>query len=286
LLYGERDYKGIDIVLRKTFIFVCSSCAVIMAFTLLFPNLLLQLFSVTDPGRVAMGIPAIRIFSLCFIGMGICYVTLSYLQATKKKAISLVTTFLRGLVIAVPLSLLLASLFGLNGVSMAFALTEYLTAAITLLICFTVSRVKKDKYSGVLLHERRDDSDALFDASLRPEMEQAAGIADSIIEFCADNGVKGKSADYAGVLAEETVEHIRLHNLDKKQPQIDLMCRITEKEVILSVRDNGEAFDAATVDSDCDEEFTNLKLINTLADNVDYTRALGLNNMLIKIRRT
>lgn len=282
LLYGERDYKGIDIVLRKTFVFVTASCAVIMAVILLFPNLLLQLFSITSPNRLAMGIPAVRIFSLCFVFMGICYVTLSYLQATKQKAISVITTFLRGLIITVPLAYVLSGLFGLNGVSLTFVLSEALTAVITFLICFIVSRVKSDKYSGILLHERQTECSALFDASLKPEAEQAAGISDSIIAFCNDNGITGKTADYAGVLAEETVEHIRNHNLDKKQPKIDLICRITDEEVILSVRDNGEAFDAATVDDG--EEFTNLKVINSLADDVDYSRALGLNNMLIKIK--
>lgn len=282
LLYGERDYKGIDIVLRKTFVFVTASCAVIMVFILLFPSLLLQLFSITSPERLAMGIPAVRIFSLCFVFMGVCYVTLSYLQATKQKAISVITTFLRGLIITVPLAYVLSGLFGLNGVSLTFVLSEALTAAITFLICFIVSRVKSDKYSGILLHERQTECSALFDASLKPEAEQAAGISDSIIAFCNDNGITGKTADYAGVLSEETVEHIRNHNLDKKQPKIDLICRITDEEVILSVRDNGEAFDAATVDDG--EEFTNLKVINSLADDVDYSRALGLNNMLIKIK--
>jgi hypothetical protein len=282
LLYGERDYKGIDIVLRKTFVFVTASCAVIMVFILLFPSLLLQLFSITSPDRLAMGIPAVRIFSLCFVFMGICYVTLSYLQATKQKAISVITTFLRGLIITVPLAYVLSGLFGLNGVSLTFVLSEALTAAITFIICFIVSRVKSDKYSGVLLHERQTECSALFDASLKPEAEQAAGISDSIIAFCNDNGITGKTADYAGVLAEETVEHIHNHILDKKQPKIDLICRITDEEVILSVRDNGEAFDAATVDDG--EEFTNLKVINSLADDVDYSRALGLNNMLIKIK--
>ena len=285
LLYGERDYKGIDLVLRKTFIFVAASCAVIIAFIMAFPKLLLQLFSVTSPERVALGIPAVRIFSLSLIGMGICIVTMNYLQATKQKAISVTITFLRGLIIIVPLAYLLSISFGLNGVSMAFVFAEALTAAITFLICLIVSRAKKDKYSGVLLHERQTDCSALFDASLRPEAEQAADISDEIIAFCNNNGVTGKAADYAGVLAEETVEHIRFFNKDKKQPQIDLICRVTDSEVILSVRDNGEAFDAATVEGD-DGEFTNLKMINTLADSVDYTRALGLNNMLINIGRT
>ena len=54
--------------------------------------------------------------------------------------------------------------------------------------------------------------------------------------------------------------------------------------MILSVRDDGEAFDPATVD-ETEEEFSNLKMINSLADEVNYTRALGLNNMLITIGR-
>ena len=284
LLYGERDYKGIDIVLRKTFVFVGASCAVIIAAIMAFPQLLLQLFSVTSPARVALGVPAVRIFSLSLIGMGVCYVMMNYLQATKQKAVSVAVTFLRGLIITVPLAYLLATLLGLNGVSLAFVLSEALTAALAFLICFVISRVKKDKYSGILLHERQSENSALFDASLQPEAQQAAGIADSIIAFCSKNGVKGKAAGYAGVLAEEMVEHIRCFNQNKKQPQIDLICRVTEQEVILSVRDNGEAFDAATVDED--GEFTNLKVIHSLADSTAYTRALGLNNMLITIRRT
>ena len=284
LLYGERDYKGIDIVLRKTFVFVGVSCAVIVAAIMAFPELLLQLFSVTSPGRVALGVPAVRIFSLSLIGMGVCVVMMNYLQATGQKAVSVMIAFLRGLVITVPLAYLLANLLGLNGVSLAFVLSEALTASLAFLICFVISRVKKDKYSGLLLHERQADNSVLFDASLQPEAQQAAGIAERIIDFCHSNGVQGKAADYAGVLAEEMVEHIRYFNQDKKQPQIDLICRVTEREVILSVRDNGEAFDAATVDED--DEFTNLKMIHSLADSTAYTRALGMNNMLITIGRT
>ena len=248
LLYGERDYK------------------------------------VTSAERVAMGIPAVRIFSLSLIGMGVCYVTMNYLQATKQKAISVITTFLRGIVITVPLAYFLSYSFGISGTSWAFVFSEALTAAITFLVCFIVYRVKKDKYTGILLHERQTEHSVLFDASLRPNEEQAAGIADMIIAFCGENGVTGKSADYAGILAEETVEHIRLFNGGEKQPRIDLICRITDAEIILSVRDDGEAFDPATVE-DTEEEFTNLKMIKTLADKVSYTRALGLNNMLIKIGR-
>ena len=284
LLYGERDYKGIDMVLRKTFVFVSASCAVIVAFILLFPTVLLSLFSVTSPDRVAMGIPAVRIFSLSLLGMGVCCVIMNYLQATKQKAISVLTTFLRGLIFTVPMAYFLSKALGITGTCWAFVISESLTASVIILICFFVYRFKKEKYSGILLHERQAECSALFDASLRPEAEQASQISDLTIGFLNENGISGKTADFAGVIAEETVEHIRRFNSGKKQPRIDLICRVTGSAVILSVRDNGETFDSSTVDG-TEEEFSNLKMINTLADKVSYTRALGLNNTLITIGR-
>ena len=179
LLYGERDYRGIDFVLRKTFVFVGVSCAIIVAAIIAFPQLLLQLFSITSPTRVALGVPAVRIFSLSLIGMGVCIVMMNYLQTTGQKAVSVMIAFLRGLVIIVPLAYLLANLLGLNGVSLAFVLAEALTASLAFLICFVISRVKKDKYSGLLLHERQSENSVLFDASLQPEAQQAVGAGKS-----------------------------------------------------------------------------------------------------------
>ena len=50
------------------------------------------------------------------------------------------------------------------------------------------------------------------------------------------------------------------------------------------MRDNGVIFDPAKVKDDS-EEFSNLKIINSVADKVEYTRAIGLNNMLVELGR-
>ena len=283
LLYGEQDHKGMDFILRKTLLFVGASCAVIIGFIMVFPQLLLQLFSVTSPARVEMGIAAVRIFSLSFVGMGVCIVMMNFLQASSHKALSVMITLLRGLVFIVPMAYVLSLFFNVTGIWWAFVIAELLTAAVTFLVCFIISRVKRDKYSGILLHERLDGVNALYDVSLKPEISQASAVAHELVAFCLENGTDSEKAKLTGLLAEETVENIRRFNKDKKQPQIDLICRVTDSEIILSVRDNGETFDSITVDDDC-EEFTNLKMIHSIAEKVDYTRALGLNNMLMTLR--
>ena len=282
LLYGEQDHKGMDIVLRRTFFFVGTSCLLITGVVIAFPQMLLSIFSVTSPERVEMGIAAVRIFSLCFVFMGVCNIMMNYFQASRHKAISLLITFLRGIVIIVPLAYGLSLVFGVTGIWWSFMILEMLTAVIALTVCFIISRIRKNKYSGILLHERSNGINALYDVSILPEKAQASAVSQELTDFCIENSVESRNAKSAGLLAEEIVENIRHFNKNKKQPQIDLICHVTESEIIISVRDNGDTFDSITVDDDT-EEFTNLKMIHSIAEKVTYSRTLGMNTMLVSI---
>ena len=125
---------------------------------------------------------------------------------------------------------------------------------------------------------------AEYDVSLEAEVQQAVSVSESISGFALANSVTEKTARYAGLLAEETVEHIRRFNTGKKPPRIDLFCKVLPDKLILTVRDNGAVFDPAKTDEDT-EEFSNLKMINSVAENVEYSRVIGLNNMLVELRR-
>jgi anti-sigma regulatory factor (Ser/Thr protein kinase) len=105
----------------------------------------------------------------------------------------------------------------------------------------------------------------------------------TVKELCLECSVSEQRALYAGLLAEELVEHIRRYNTEKAT-QIDLLCKAFGDRIILSVRDNGVIFDPAKVKDDS-EDFSNLKIINSVADKVEYTRAIGLNNMLVELGR-
>ena len=160
-------------------------------------------------------------------------------------------------------------------------LAELITLAAILLICFVLSRMRSDTYSGIMLHEKQTEIRAAYDVSLTPGSREAVELSQNMIEFCLNNDVDNSTANRIGVLAEEIVENIRLFNSSGKKPvQVDLICRITCGEIRLSVRDNGAAFDAAIVDDDC-EDLTNLKMIHSIADEVRFTRTLGMNNVLI-----
>lgn len=283
MLSGEKDHKGISIILRKTFVFVLCCCAAVIAIICLFPETVLALFSVKSESKLAMGVPAVRIFSLSLIGMGISYIMMNYFQSVKHKPLSIMITLLRGIVLTVPLAYAMSKLFGVKGIWWSLFISEMLTAAAAFAVSFIIYRTKKDKYSSVFLFEKAADNGAVYDVSLDAQKRGAVKVSEDISTFCLENSVSEQKAKYAGLLAEEAVEHIRRFNTEKV-PQIDLFCKVLDDRVILSVRDNGAIFDPANVRDDT-EEFSNLKMIGSVADKVDYTRVIGLNNMLVELGR-
>ncbi|MBO5575367.1 MAG: hypothetical protein J5956_03545 [Ruminococcus sp.] len=283
MLSGEKDHKGISIILRKTFVFVLCCCAAVIAIICLFPETVLALFSVKSESKLAMGVPAVRIFSLSLIGMGISYIMMNYFQSVKHKPLSIMITLLRGIVMTVPLAYAMSKLFGVKGIWWSLFISEMLTAAAAFAVSFIIYRTKKDKYSSIFLFEKAADNGAVYDVSLDAQKRGAVKVSEDISTFCLENSVSEQKAKYAGLLAEEAVEHIRRFNTEKV-PQIDLFCKVLDDRVILSVRDNGAIFDPANVRDDT-EEFSNLKMIGSVADKVDYTRVIGLNNMLVELGR-
>ena len=283
MLGGERDYKGISIILKKTFLFVLCCCAVVIAFICIFPETVLSIFSIKQEDQLAMGVPAVRIYSLSLIGVGINIIIMNYFQSSDHKSLSVMITWLRGLVITVPLAFLMSNFYGVTGIWWSLVISEMLTVAASFVVSFIIYRIKKEKYSSVFLYERSSDNSAEFDVSLDAQKNDAVSVSEKIRSFCLENSVDEKKASYAGLLAEETVEHIRRFNTEKV-PQIDLFCKVLDDRVIISVRDNGAIFDPSNVEDDT-EEFSNLKMINSIADNVEYTRVIGLNNMLVELGR-
>ncbi len=283
MLCSEKDCKGMRFVLKRTCIFVLGCCAAVIAFICIFPETVLGIFSVKTESELAVGVPAVRIYSLSLIGMGICCIMMNFYQASKHKSVSIMVSLLRGLVLTVPLAYVMSKLFGTTGLWWSIFLSEMLTTGILFAVSFIISRIKKDKYSSILLFEKDSENCAFYDVSLEAEQKNAVKVSEMICGFCLENSVGDKKAQYAGLLAEETVEHIRRFNGDKP-PRIDLFCSVLPDKVILSVRDNGAVFDPANVKEDT-EEFSNLKMINSIAENVEYTRVIGLNNMLVELGR-
>lgn len=116
--------------------------AIMLAGTILFqliPGPLLALFN-ANQDMYAIGIPCLRIISLSFVFAGVSMILCSAFQALGHPGMSLGITLLRQLVLLIPMTAILAHLYGLDAGWSAFVVTEVICAILSIL---EWSRVKK-----------------------------------------------------------------------------------------------------------------------------------------------
>jgi putative MATE family efflux protein len=286
MLYGEGDWQGIRFTLKRTFTVILTTAFLTVALMVCLPVQILGLFSVTDPVQVALGIPALRIFSFSLVGVGLSYTTMYYLQTTKHRNLSVTISLLRGFVLIIPCVWLLSGILGISGVWWAYVISEAVTILITLLLCWITQSRSRGRYSGIFLFER-DDSEAVYDVTVHGQAADAVSVSDQLIGFGRKEGLGETQAALVGLMAEEAVERITRYNAGAAPMDIDVLCRLLPEQIILSFRDNGRPFDgAAAQDLEAGGgAFDNAAVMRNIAEKVDYVRTLGLNNTVVLLDR-
>ena len=105
----------------------------------LFPDVFLSLFSAEgeDPAdMLAIGVPALRVISCCFVPAGFGIVASSVFQALGHGMLSLIASLVRQLVVLLPTAFFLAQAGRLNIVWWAFPFAEIFSMILcTLFVC-------------------------------------------------------------------------------------------------------------------------------------------------------
>ena len=120
----EKDYAGVKFTIQRSLKIVLLSGSIFTLIFLLFPTTILNIFGVWDPTDIAVGVNALRIFSLSIIGTGITFLMMFYTQAIQHKKFSFIISITEGLLIPIPAAFLLSSVIGADGIWISFFLAE------------------------------------------------------------------------------------------------------------------------------------------------------------------
>lgn len=130
--YGARNRKRITKTIRLAMTYAISIMLVGTVIFQVFPRQLLSLFN-ASPDMIAIGIPALRIISICFVFAGFCIVSGSVFQALGSGVPSMVVSITRQLVVLLPAAYILSRLGGLHAIWWAFPLAEITSVALTII---------------------------------------------------------------------------------------------------------------------------------------------------------
>ncbi len=141
--YGARNKKRITKTIRLAMIYAITIMLVGTAIFQIFPGQLLSMFN-ASPDMLAIGIPALRTISICFVFAGFCIVSSAVFMALGSGMPSMFVSITRQLLILLPAAYLLSRAGGLNAIWWAFPLAEIASVALTVIFLkhFYTTRIK------------------------------------------------------------------------------------------------------------------------------------------------
>ncbi len=273
--FKEEDYSGVNYIIKRSLKIVIASSLALSVLFIVYPQSLLFLYSVKNPADVPVVLNALRIFAISYVGIAITFLYTFYSQAIQKNQLSTIISLLEGFVLPISAAVILSSAIGGNGIWISFAIAELLT----ILFIFAYSKYYNKKtdgeYSGFFINKHNDDS-KVFEHTINGDVKQAVNLAQNVQNYLKGN----KSVTLVSLAIEEML--VNIININEHVDTIDVIIRNNEDNILISIKDTGIDFNPVVENPNL--EFDNIGVLNKIADEIDYSRVLGLNSTVITIK--
>ncbi len=288
MFFGEEDRTAVKDTLKVTLKLGLVINTALAALLLIKPTFFAQLLGVKDGNLMDMSVAAIRMFALGMPLQLVNSVLLNYYQCTKKVGMATMICVLQSLVYTVLFAIILIRPLGASGVWLAFLLGEILTLVTVGLILV----VKTGKFSVTLdtlmMLDKcfGGDSKNRLELSIGNSMEEVMVISAGIHKFGRNRDLDKETLNLLSLCIEEMAGNVVQHAFKPGEKRwLDLTIIDRPEALILRIRDNGSAFDPLAYDNGADAAGYGIRMIQKLADHFEYRRSMGLNNLIIHLRK-
>ena len=279
IYYNEEDYNTVTHLMKQSLKIVIIASFTMSLIFVAYPQLAVMMYSVKQGVDVELVVTAVRLYALSYVGNAITFLMMFYMQAIKRKSIALTISALEGLILPIGLIYPLINLFGPTSIWLCFVLAEIITIICIIITTKFINKKTDGEYKGLLL---------VKDNSLKNQFEFSLdGDINEVVTF-----VRDMSKVFNDILDERTISLLSLaiedmlgyiiQNNDNLK-SIDFIINITDENVVVSIKDEGKEFDPTVIDDG--DKFSNIAILNKIADKIEYARIIGLNSTVITIGR-
>ncbi len=288
MFFGEEDRTAMKAALKATLRVGLTINGVLAVVLLAFPTFFASLLGVMDENLMNMSTMAIRLFGVAMPLQLINTVLLNYYQCTKKVGMATMICVLQSLVYTVLFAFLLVRPLGANGVWLAFLLGEVLTLATVVLCLFIKNRKAELSFDAIMMLDGEfggNPKDRL-ELSIGNSMDEVMLISSGIYKFGKNRLIGENTLHTLSLCIEEMAGNVIQHAFKPGEKRwLDLTIIVKPEKLIVRIRDNGSAFDPLAYLSAGEGQGYGIKMIHALVENFEYRRNMGLNNLIIHLRK-
>ena len=303
VLFGEKDYFGLRVILRQvTKYCVCVSVALTVLF-LIFPSVVAGAFGFDSSGTNCD--TCIRILGLSSVFYSLNLLFQTYYATIQRASLALINAALQGVVLVIPVTLILLSPMGVPGAMLAMTISE--AGAVLIVSVIRILLQKKGRLPGktyAVLPEMAENQ--YIDITAAGITENVSEISRKMKEYCLENGIDEYTSNIVAVAADELFYVIsqylsKYDGMPEEKKSVDLCLSRVGDSVVLRARDDGPPFNPLneiekaeangpidffedTQENESGMDLLGLKLLKGIAERVEYTRTLNMNNTVVEIK--
>lgn len=290
LFFGEEDENSLKTGIKVS-IKIGLEISIVAAIVLLFiPSVFVNALGVKEPEIVSMAEYGIRIFAISMPIRLIVVLWNNYYQSTRRNILAIVISILQAFGFTVLAAVIMFKPLQANGIFLSFLVGE----ALTLIFIYVYAGIKNKKLSFaidkcMLLPEgfgkgviRR------WDVSIGNNINEVTALSEKIQVRAKEENFEHKSLNVIALAIEEMAGNVIKHAFNEGEKRwLDILIIQKEDGFILRLRDNGKMFDPLKYlhehENDDNLEHMGINLIKNLADDVSYSRTIGLNNLILTV---
>ena len=285
VLYGEKDYRSVRMLMRYVCRFTMYIVGISVIIAFLFPQELLRICKL-PADLAAQGANDVRLFSLSFFGEAWSFLMIYYYSAVGQNTVGKLLSMTTGFFAVLPAAWIFSTLWGRTGVWLGLIFAGIAGAAVVMIYSRYICARSEGKLSDFYLIET-NGSELLYDVSLKAKKEDAVSLSKDTIAALERQDLTRGIAMKAGIALEEITAH--LASLNEKAVDFDVRILNQEENILLALRDNGKAFNPMEYQPPENDPYwkaDGIVVLKALAEDIHYDRVLALNQTVVTIRGT
>lgn len=288
-IIGEEDRYSLIELMKKIFKLAIKISLILFAIMFIFAKVISLFF--VDKSEIEEIILVTNVIRLYSISIPLCMIVtlfVNYFQSMQKLILANVIYICEVSIFVVVVAYILSKYIGMNGVWIAFIISEILS----LLLIFAIIVFNKKRlpncfedflmipYTFGLSEEHR------INVTITDEVE-ATEVSKNIMSFCEKHGIDKKRTLYSALSMEELTVFTLQNNKNSIKCKVDVFVAIKGKDLRVILKDNGKVFNPVTQKDllNPEDRISNvaIRLFYSIVKDVKYKDLFGLNVISFKI---
>jgi Na+-driven multidrug efflux pump len=284
VLYGEKDYAGIRLVMKRALLTITASTAVIVALFEAFPGAVLAVFGAGGEALLDSAIAALRIYAPSIVTTGFIYLTLYYAQATARRNLALVVGVLEGCA-AIAFLYPLSAWIGLDGVWACFFVSDLFIVAV-ILCCISRTNAVSGSRGLFMLPAQPDIYGPHLSATVHQSKEEAVAFSSHVYGEALKAGADKSRATLLSLLVEEMAVFLMdFSETNGERCLIDILVKFEADKTVISFKSGGKPIQPTELAPDVSGPYnlTNISMVRRIASELHTDYVIGLNITVITL---